>query len=150
MKPDSILNHMAQMNDLSELRDWIMDEISSYMKQAKKQCRPQTLDRIEQIKSYISENLSDPALDINAISQKFYISYHHLCAIFKNKVGITLNDYIIDCRMRRAQELMKKGITNVSFLAATVGFSDVSYFSRCFKKHFGASPSKFLAKETTK
>lgn len=46
--------------------------------------------------------------------------------------------------MERAKELIVSGVTNVTLLSASVGFSDPNYFSRCFKKRFSCSPSKYI------
>lgn len=143
LKTGTVFEQMTPMNSLTEMREWLISELSEYIIHAKKQHVPKRLTRVEEIKLYISENLSDSDLNIDNISQKFYISYHHLCALFKKEAGITINEYIMDCRMGRAKELMENGVSNISYIAMTVGFRDPNYFSRCFKKYFGVSPSKY-------
>ena len=58
--------------------------------------------------------------------------------------GKTPKEYIRDIRMARAAELLKQGgAISISEVAYQVGFSDPLYFSRCFKQHFGMTPSKY-------
>ena len=58
--------------------------------------------------------------------------------------GTTPKDYIRTKRMARAAELLRSGeMTTVAEVAYKVGFSDALYFSRCFKQHFGVTPSKY-------
>ena len=46
-------------------------------------------------------------------------------------------------RIKRAKQLMESGEYNVSSVAYMTGFNDPKYFSKCFKKQFGMSPSEY-------
>ena len=133
----------VHFNSIDELKELLISTLSEHIKAARKQSAPVIPDRIEKIKIYILENLSDPSLNIDSISKQFYISYHHLCSTFKKQVGITINDYILDRRMEMAKELIEHKVTHIAYIASMVGFNDANYFSRCFKKRFGCSPSKY-------
>jgi two-component system response regulator YesN len=50
---------------------------------------------------------------------------------------------LTDIRMNRAKRLIRKGGVRLSSIATMVGFSDPAYFSRCFKKHTGQTPSAY-------
>ena len=52
-------------------------------------------------------------------------------------------DFIRDMRIKRAKQLMDSGGYNVSTIAYMTGFNDPKYFSKCFKKQFGISPSEY-------
>ena len=47
-------------------------------------------------------------------------------------------------RLRKAAKLLKAGKFSVSEVMYTVGFSNSSYFSKCFSKLFGMSPSEYM------
>ncbi|WP_421757430.1 helix-turn-helix transcriptional regulator [Clostridium beijerinckii] len=50
--------------------------------------------------------------------------------------------YLIDIRIRKSKDLLKDGHT-VSDVSYLVGFNDIFYFSKCFKKYVGVSPSQY-------
>ena len=60
----------------------------------------------------------------------------------KSISGQSPNEFIRIMRLNRAKELLSTHIHNISEVAYMVGFSDPKYFSTCFKKQFGYSPSK--------
>ncbi len=60
---------------------------------------------------------------------------------FKEVFGISFRDYVIRYRLRQACHLLKNPNASVTEVAFAVGFSDVSHFSKMFKRYLGVSPS---------
>ncbi len=54
--------------------------------------------------------------------------------------------YINILRLEKAKKLIDKGEKQVSAVFAKTGFSDMSYFTKRFKKHFGITPSMYIKK----
>jgi AraC-like DNA-binding protein len=67
------------------------------------------------------------------------VFYQKLKAI----IGLSPVDFIREMRIKRAKQLMESGEYNVSSVAYMTGFNDPKYFSKCFKKQFGMSPSEY-------
>lgn len=61
----------------------------------------------------------------------------------KSLTGLAPVDFIRDMRIKRARQLIESGEYNVSTVAYMTGFNDPKYFSKCFKKQFGISPSDY-------
>jgi AraC-like DNA-binding protein len=61
---------------------------------------------------------------------------------FKEKYGIAFRDYVVRYRLRQAYRMIKEQNSSVTEAAYAVGFNDISYFSRMFKRHFDVSPSE--------
>ena len=57
--------------------------------------------------------------------------------------GKAPNDFIRIFRLERAAELLAAHDLTITEVADRVGFSDPKYFSSCFRRHFGVSPSKY-------
>ena len=93
---------------------------------------------------YIQENLTEP-LTLDQISNKFYISKHYLCRIFKSATGFSVMEYIIHSRILRARQLLQEGVS-VQQAGELSGFSDNSHFIRTFGNLTGTSPGRY-AKE---
>ena len=62
----------------------------------------------------------------------------------KSLLGVSATEFLRNERLKVGAELLKQGNGNISEIAYSVGFSDVSYFSKCFKEMFSATPSDYL------
>jgi AraC-like DNA-binding protein len=62
---------------------------------------------------------------------------------FKKEHGFTFRDFVVRVRIQRAAELMKDSSVSVTEAAFVVGFNDLSYFARMFRRQLGVSPSHY-------
>ncbi len=99
---------------------------------------------IDDMNSIIEDNLSNVDFEIEMIAKKLGMSRS---AFFKKVKGITDEtpiDFVKNYKLNHAVELLKHSNMNISDIAYQSGFSDVSYFGKCFRKKFGMSPRDFL------
>lgn len=94
---------------------------------------------------YIEENMKEP-MSVSALCNKFHLSRSALYSLSREYFSCGITDYIARRRISRAKELLKAKNLNISGVAAEVGFDDVSYFIRFFKKHTGITPKKYQTK----
>ncbi len=99
---------------------------------------------LEEVKAYVDGNFMQPELKITDIADALHITYHHLCHSFKKQSGVTINQYILEKRIAHARGLIDGGHSNVALIAQKSGFNDAGYFSRCFKRAVGLSPSQYI------
>ena len=91
------------------------------------------------------ENFSDFNYTTERLASDLNISKRQLLRRMKISVGLTPGQYLKNVRLLKARELLLNGkISSVKATALSVGYKDVSYFSREFNKEFGKSPSEFL------
>lgn len=81
-------------------------------------------------------------ITLDTLSQQFYINKFYLCSLFKSVTGTSPNQYLINCRLMKAKELLLNHMT-VEQVCSQVGYNNLSHFSRAFKKHTGMSPKQF-------
>jgi AraC-like DNA-binding protein len=98
-------------------------------------------ERIIRILAYINENL-EGELSVDSLAERFYVNKYYLMHHFKDQTGYTLHSYILQKRLARAAEMIKKGL-QISYAADRCGFRDYSSFVRAFKKSFGLSPKQY-------
>jgi AraC family transcriptional regulator len=96
------------------------------------------------VTSYVEDHAcSSIALDeLAAIAN---VSRFHFTRMFKLSTGVSPMTYVEQCRIRKAQELMKEGRWTLAEVGTAVGFSDQSHFARRFRRHHGCSPSHYAA-----
>lgn len=100
------------------------------------------LDMAE-VAAFIDRHYQD-AISLDTVAHFFYVSKEHLSRSFKSYAGINMSEYILRAKMNKAKELIEDGLS-IRHAAELTGYSDVPYFYRVFKKHFGFNPGQ-LAK----
>lgn len=68
------------------------------------------------------------------------MNYSYLSGQFTKEMGMTVSQYILRFRMTKAADALRSGEENMVEIACSVGYLDVKYFYRCFKKEFGITP----------
>lgn len=89
-------------------------------------------------------NLANDNFTIDRLSRAIGMSRPQLYRKIITLTGRSPNDLIRDLRMDKAFSLLKRKSGNVSEIALEVGYSNPSYFAKCFTKKFGCTPSKFM------
>ncbi len=103
---------------------------------------PHEMLRMRRVIEYIRENLyssirMDDLLLIAGLKKSAFITS------FRNVTGKTPAKYIIQMRLDSSKALLEKTDDPINCIAEQCGFSDSLYYSRCFRKHFGMSPSQY-------
>ena len=99
---------------------------------------PQTLDKIL---LFIRAHLAEP-ISVHEICLHFHLSRSYLARLFKQHLHMTPTAYINNEKMHYAGELLQNTDMNISEIAEYLGYCDVFYFSRLYKRTFGVPPSR--------
>ncbi|MCM1253796.1 MAG: response regulator [Clostridium sp.] len=93
--------------------------------------------------AYVEENYANPNISVGAVADSLGISEGHLSFLFRKETDSTLMSYVTKCRMRAAMNMLKNYQYKVYEVAEQVGYRDITYFSKTFKKCVGISPSEY-------
>ena len=99
---------------------------------------------IRRVKNYIQTMYMHP-LRVESIAEMVNLDRRYLSRVFKERVGCTIQDYIIEVRMEQARRYLENG-TSVAQAACLCGYDDVCNFSKMFKRRFGISPCDWRKK----
>jgi AraC-like DNA-binding protein len=89
-------------------------------------------------------------VSLTTLSQTLYISPTYISRVFKAETGESPINYLIKLRLERAKTLLENDPTiTVKAAANQVGYNDAYYFSKLFKKYYGAAPSAFLNRKNS-
>ena len=99
----------------------------------------------DEICKYIRDNL-DKKLTYSHLEKALFVSRYQLSKIFREKMGTTLTEYILQKRLITVSSLIREG-KNLSQAAIEAGFGCYSNFYKIFKKHEGVSPREFYEKK---
>ena len=97
---------------------------------------------VQKVINYIDFNYQED-LSLKKIAELFSISPSYLSALFKKETGTTLTEYINSKRIDVSVSLLNTTDLSIQNVAGQVGFLDVNYYTRIFKKLKGLSPSAY-------
>lgn len=97
--------------------------------------------RIGFVVDYIKRNLHQK-LSIDSIAKLAYVSKSNFFKMFKDELGTSPNDFILQERISKAKELLANQ-TSIKETAFHTGFSDTNYFTRVFKQIEGITPKTY-------
>ena len=97
---------------------------------------------------FMEANMSNEDLEIESFAEKLCVSRAVFYRKLKSITGYTPVEFVRVIRLKRAIQLIKDNSFTVSELAYMTGFSDPKYFTRCFKKMTGMTPTEY--REQTK
>ncbi len=99
---------------------------------------------VENIKNYIIDNF-EYDIKISLIADIFHYNKLYLGRIFKKETGKSITEFINSQRLKYAAQMLKDTEHNIITIASRMGFNNVTYFNRLFKKMYGMSPKSFRA-----
>ena len=103
---------------------------------------------VQSVLNNINNNYSDFSLTLNSIADDARVSASYLSNRFKEEVGINFIKYLNGLRIKKAKELLHDITLKVFMVSDRVGYEDVRYFSRIFRKYTGYTPTEYQKKVT--
>ena len=136
----------AQMNrfEKMQLQGFVWIVASFFMKHAQKR-----LDRVDErllmTMQYIKANIQHE-ISLDHLADIACTTKSHLGRLFREKLGTTPLQYTIRTRIKCAQRLLMTTHYSIAYIASQVGYDDVSYFIRVFKRTIGFTPQDYRNK----
>lgn len=94
----------------------------------------------------VEENISNEQFDIPFFCSELGVSRTMLFLKIKAWTNYTPNEFIHEIRLKRAAQLLEQNKLTVSEISYKVGFNNPKYFSKCFQKKYGETPTQFADK----
>ncbi|TYA74667.1 hybrid sensor histidine kinase/response regulator transcription factor [Seonamhaeicola marinus] len=101
---------------------------------------------LKKVMTIVEENLSESTFMASTLIEKVHMSQSVLYRKLKALTGQSISEFIRTIRLKRASQLLVKSNMGVAEIAYEVGFNDLKYFRRCFKKTFDVTPSEYRKK----
>ncbi len=103
-----------------------------------------TRRKADDARRFIDQNYSRQELGLSLVADAVGVNASYLSNIFKKECGCSLSRYLTMVRLRQACEWMRESPQRtLAEISEAVGYSDVYYFSKNFKKYYGITPSKY-------
>ncbi len=100
--------------------------------------------KIQQAVRFINDNYRTD-IRLGTASREAGMSPSHFSRMFKKVIGLSYQEYLNNCRITEAKDLLRTSPQSVSEIAVSLGFADATGFGRIFKKLTGQTPSAYRA-----
>ena len=125
----------------SLLKSAITSVLRTYLRQSNvKESRAQKL--ICDVVSYINLNYNRPITNED-IAAKFHFNSAYLNRVFQKNTGSTIHEFLLNCRIAAAKEMLRSQFVSISEVAEKCGFCDLHHFSKIFKLKTEMTPSEY-------
>lgn len=99
---------------------------------------PRTAMALDYVQSHFAETVR-----LSVVAGHCHMSNSEFSRIFKKEQGMTFCEYLLKFRISKACESLSDPLVKVKTVAFEVGFNDLSYFARTFRRHTGVTPSTY-------
>jgi AraC-like DNA-binding protein len=99
--------------------------------------------RLQAIKADIAHRFADERLSVSEVARRHGVTPRYVHMLFAAE-GRTFSEFLIEQRLTQAHRMLtdlRFAARTISAIAFEVGFANLSYFNRCFRRRYGASPS---------
>jgi AraC-like DNA-binding protein len=100
---------------------------------------------LQRAQDIVEKYMSDEEFSVEMFADEMRLTRQHLNRKLRALTDCSTQEFIRTTRLQRAAQLLEKKSDTISQIAYAVGFNSLSYFTECFRKQFGQSPSEFAA-----
>ena len=141
----SVQNIVSQIFRLENLRQYYLQFFVNITVLLKKDSIYAVDDVVEKIQVYMEHNYQKD-LTQDFIASLFYMNRSYLSTLFKARTGTKFIDYLNDVRIGKAKEYLSDSERKMYQISRQVGYDNVKYFFRIFKKRTGMTPEQYRQK----
>lgn len=140
MKVNSLLLPAFYKSKSLFILSTLMDAVQPRMSPDKLELRESDVEKISQVKLLIENNLHE-TYTLHQLAKEVGTNVQYLKQHFKSYYGLTIFNFVLKCKMQRAQHLLKDRRLTISFIGNQLGYKHASHFTAAFKKFFGYVPN---------
>jgi AraC-like DNA-binding protein len=138
-----------RINDIEFINDFftlLKTFIYTFLGNSESETKSIHENKIASIIAFVQDNYNNPNLSSRMIGDFLGFSNNYLMYRFLESTGITLNEYIINVRMRKAASLLQNTALPIIEIARQIGINNDNYFYKLFKKVYHCTPREFTEK----
>ncbi|MFV0377542.1 MAG: ATP-binding protein [Mangrovibacterium sp.] len=147
-KPFNLVSLKLKLHNILATRRQIQDKLRKELILEPDNIELSSLDEIfmKQAVEAVQNKLDDPTFDVDAFSRDMGASSNQVYRKIKALTGQTAKEFIRNQRLKIAAGMLVQKKRNISEIIYMVGFSNPSYFARCFKEFYGCTPKEYMEK----
>ncbi|MEK8130074.1 response regulator [Paenibacillus filicis] len=136
---DYVLFQNSQLLAAKEqIQSWLYRTVEHIVAQVNRQRKAVSHHTVKWILNMVEEEI-DKEITLHTVADRLYVNSSYLSRLFKQETGKPFSTYVLERKMERAKTALQKG-AKVYDAANLVGYRDVSYFTKVFRKYWGVTP----------
>lgn len=152
VKPEGRLKNRYRSEDVifsvEELRDYYGQFFTNVAVAFGEKHIYTTDDVAENMKIYIDRNYASD-LTVEFLASVFHLNRNYCSTLFRKKTGSTIVNYVNETRIAHAKEMLAYGDKKIQQISVAVGYENIKYFFRIFKKYEKISPEQYRKQRNT-
>ncbi|MDO9536020.1 MAG: AraC family transcriptional regulator [Bacillota bacterium] len=133
---------LMQADSIKEIREVLRGYILILFNNRSKKRKSCKYEIVMKAKAYVNSNLQNP-ITLDEVAGYVFLSPCYFSRLFSEVSGYTFQDYLTKVRINKAQKLLLENNRSLEEVAYMLGYNDVSYFIKVFKKVVGNTPRQF-------
>lgn len=145
--PQDIYSRALNLDSVDAVLEICFDIINRIEQQDNAEQKQEINGYVQRLLQMLKEDCGSN-MNLSSVADKLGLSSVYLSKIFKHEMGMNYTQYLTDCRMERAKEMLIQENAQVQEIAEALGYSQAHYFSKIFKQYTGLTPSEYMRKKT--
>lgn len=134
---------LGGLNTLGKARRWLTKVAFAIRVAISGQRENSHIQFVQEAKSLIAKHFTESGFGLDQVCEMIGVSPSYFSSTFMKEMGISFVQYLTTIRMDRAKDLLVKSEGKTYEIAQAIGYTEPNYFSFCFKRHEGISPSQY-------
>ena len=145
-KPFNLIEFKLRIKNLLKSTQRLKEKFSSQNVFSASEITTSSIDEqlFKKALKVVEENISNEQFDVQFFCSELGVSRTMLFTKVKAWTNFTPNEFIHEIRMKRAAQLLEQTTMNISQVSYKVGFNNPKYFSKCFQKKYGETPTQYM------
>ncbi|WP_320129001.1 response regulator [uncultured Sphaerochaeta sp.] len=139
----NFFSEIGTLTTLGKARRWFSRLAGNIQTTISGQRQNSHIQFVEQAKALINTHFQETGFGLDEVCDSIGISPSYFSTTFKRETGFSFVQYLTNTRLSRAKELLIKTEDKTYEIARAIGFTEPNYFSFCFKRYEGCSPSQY-------
>jgi two-component system response regulator YesN len=145
-----VFSALREHRTLSAMEDWLLRLFRAIFQRVEANRAGRTTMLVRKAKKYIERNYGRSSLGLDHIAEYCGVTPSYASTVFKKEMGLSVVEYLTEYRLKKAKEIMDRDpLHPIMDVAEDVGYQDAYYFSKCFRRIFGISPSLYLGSKNS-
>lgn len=130
-----MMDYCSSVEDVKKMVDSLIDATESSVRSEEKED-----DYVTKAKDYIIKHYNED-ITVKAVSEYVHLNPEYFTRLFKKETNMSIINFITDCRISMAKDLLQNSNLTISMIASEVGYPSFSHFATMFKRATGMTPS---------
>lgn len=147
---EEFMDMLQDMETIEEMEDGLLHLLDGVRQRWEETGKSSAARIADNARELIHRHYADPDLSLNRIAEQLHVSPFYLSKVFRKELNLSFSGYLGEYRLMMAKRMLDESPSlPLSQVAERTGFHDPYYFSKCFKKRFGLTPSRYAERKRT-